>query len=64
MQQPEGKYLKQLFDYFFDAPLEVWEVVSQYVTRRTFRKNEIIKDATEFTNLIGVQFGILYYSKR
>ena len=43
MEQPDGIYLKRLFDPYFEAPISVWEHVLPFITHKSYKKNEIIK---------------------
>lgn len=47
MEKLEGVYIKKLFDPYFEAPLELWEEFSKHMIRRSFKKNEIIKEADQ-----------------
>jgi len=47
MEKLEGSYIKTLFDPYFEAPLTLWEEFSKNMVRRSFKKNEIIKDVDE-----------------
>jgi len=40
----KGQLLKQIFDPYYKAPLEIWASFSSFLRQRTFKKNEIIKD--------------------
>jgi len=45
MTHPDGAYIKRLFDEYFEAPLDLWESFAQQMTKRSYKKNEIIKEA-------------------
>ena len=40
----KGKLIKQIFDPYFNAPLEIWESFATFLKQNSFKKNEIIKD--------------------
>ena len=47
--------IKKIFDVYFEAPLEIWELFYSKLSKRHFTKNEIIKRAGEkerFLNII------------
>jgi len=44
MEKLDGIYIKRLFDHYFEAPLHLWEEFSTHMIKRSFKKNEIIKD--------------------
>lgn len=54
MQQLDGLYIKKLFDPYFEAPLAVWQEFSKQMVHRTFKKNEIIKEADETEKYIDI----------
>lgn len=45
MDKIEGRYIKKIFDKYFEAPLELWNAFSDKMILRSFNKNEIIKPA-------------------
>ncbi|MXN93034.1 cyclic nucleotide-binding domain-containing protein [Flavobacterium sp. Sd200] len=44
MEQPTPERIKEIFDPFYKADINVWAEFSKCVHPRTFEKNEIIKD--------------------
>ena len=56
MEQVDGIFLKRHFDYYFEAPLTVWDTVAPYIITRQFKKNEIIKEAGKTENFIDIIF--------
>ena len=40
----KGKLIKQIFDPYLKAPLEIWESFATFLKQNSFKKNEIIKD--------------------
>ena len=44
MQQPTPEKIKELFDPFYKADLNLWIAFAKHVQVRTFEKNETIKD--------------------
>ena len=50
----EGTYLKSLFDPYFEAPLTSWDKVAARVRKRSFKKNEIIKEEGKVEQNINV----------
>ena len=42
--EDKGKLIKEIFDPYFEAPLEIWESFSSFLKTRTFQKKEVIKD--------------------
>lgn len=52
MDRIEGKYIKSLFDKYFEAPVELWDQFSEKMIFREFDKNEIIKDTNHIENHI------------
>jgi len=40
-----ARQLKQSFDRYFEAPIQVWETFASHCEEVTFKKNEIIKTA-------------------
>lgn len=54
MERPDGQYIKRLFDEYFEAPLHLWESFSQHMSKRTFKKNEIIKEGGKVENHIDI----------
>ncbi len=54
MEQVDGIFLKRHFDYYFEAPLTVWDTVATYIITRQFKKNEIIKEAGKTENFIDI----------
>jgi CRP-like cAMP-binding protein len=49
MEQPTPERIKEIFDPFYKADINLWEAFAQYVQPRAFEKNEAVKDynATE-----------------
>ena len=45
MERPDELFLKNIFDYYFEAPLSVWTTVVPHLTQKSYKKNEIIKEA-------------------
>jgi len=41
----KGLLIKKIFDSYFNAPVEIWESFASQLTQKSFKKNEIIKDA-------------------
>lgn len=54
MDRIDGIFIKKMFDNYFEAPLHVWEDFAQFMHRRTFEKNEIIKDVDQTENHIDI----------
>ena len=52
MGRIEGKYVKSLFDQYFEAPIELWDKFSDKMVYREFAKNEIIKKTDQVENYI------------
>ena len=42
-----GKLIKNIFDPYFEAPVEIWESFAKYLEPKSFKKNEVIKDANQ-----------------
>ncbi len=45
-----GKQLKDVFDSFFEADIEMWNAFADRMILREFKKNEIIKEADKTEN--------------
>ncbi len=46
--------VKQMFDPYFEAPLEIWETFATFLKRNTFKKNEIIKEIDNKENYLNI----------
>lgn len=46
--------VKQIFDPYFDAPLEIWETFASFLNQNTYRKNEIIKEVDNKENYLNI----------
>lgn len=42
-----GLLIKNIFDPYFEAPLEIWESFAKYLEPKAFKKNELIKDTNQ-----------------
>jgi len=54
MSENNGKFIKELFDPYFVAPLHLWEEFAMHLTQRTFKKNEIIKKENTIEKYINI----------
>lgn len=43
----KAKVIKQIFDPYFEAPIEIWESFATFLKPNTYKKNEIIKEANQ-----------------
>jgi len=43
----KGILIKNIFDPYFEAPLEIWESFAKYLEPKSFKKNELIKDTNQ-----------------
>jgi CRP-like cAMP-binding protein len=46
--------IKEIFDPYFEAPLEIWESFASFLKRKSFGKNEIIKEANKKENDLNI----------
>lgn len=44
MEQPTPERIKEIFDRFYEADINLWTAFSKCVHMRSFEKNEVIKD--------------------
>ncbi|UPZ35103.1 cyclic nucleotide-binding domain-containing protein [Sphingobacterium sp. PCS056] len=44
MEQPTPQRVKEIFDPFYKADINLWTAFAKYLHVRTFKKNELIKD--------------------
>lgn len=49
-----GILVKEIFDPYFEAPLEIWESFATFLKRNTYNKNEIIKEANKKENHLSI----------
>ena len=49
-----GKLIKEIFDPYFEAPLEIWESFANYLSRKSYQKNEIIKETNKKENNLSI----------
>jgi len=40
----KGSLIKQIFDPYLEAPLEIWESFAAFLKHKSYKKNEIIKE--------------------
>lgn len=40
----KGALIKKIFDPYFEAPIEIWASFAAFLTHKTYKKNEIIKE--------------------
>lgn len=55
MRNPSPEKIKEVFDRYFVADLNLWTEFSKYVNARSFKKNEVIKDyynTEEYINIL------------
>ena len=43
----KGILVKNIFDPYFEAPIEIWESFAEYLEPKSFKKNELIKDTNQ-----------------
>jgi hypothetical protein len=39
-----GVVIKEMFDPYFKAPLEIWESFASFLKQNSYKKNEVIKE--------------------
>lgn len=49
-----GILVKQIFDPYFEAPLEIWESFATYMVQNSYGKNEIIKETNKRENSLHI----------
>lgn len=49
-----GILVKKIFDPYFEAPLEIWESFATFLERKTYKKNEIIKEVNKTENDLSI----------
>lgn len=49
-----GLLIKKIFDPYYEAPIEIWESFSTYLKRKTYKKNEIIKEPNKKENWLHI----------
>jgi len=54
MDNDQGQFIKQLFDPYFEAPLDLWNAFASHLTKRTFKKNEILKEENKTEKYINI----------
>lgn len=42
-----GILIKNIFDPYFEAPIEIWESFAKYLEPKSFKKNELIKESNK-----------------
>ena len=52
--QVDGKFIKELFDKYFNAPLEIWSEFAHHMTKNSYKKNEILKEEYKVENRIHI----------
>lgn len=54
MEQTTAEKIKEIFDRFFKADLNIWIAFEKYVQFRTFEKNDVIKDYNKTEKYINI----------
>jgi len=49
-----GLLVKRIFDPYFEAPLEIWESFAALLKRKSYKKNEIIKEVNKKENNLSI----------
>ncbi len=49
-----GLLIKQIFDPFYEAPLEIWESFASFLQHKSYKKNEIIKAVNKKENELNI----------
>jgi CRP-like cAMP-binding protein len=49
-----GFFIKEIFDPYFEAPLEIWESFASFLKQKSFKKNEIIKEVNKIENSLSI----------
>jgi signal-transduction protein with cAMP-binding, CBS, and nucleotidyltransferase domain len=49
-----GILIKEIFDPYLEAPLEIWESFATFLKRNSYKKNEIIKDVNKKENNLSI----------
>jgi CRP-like cAMP-binding protein len=49
-----GILVKEIFDPYFEAPLEIWESFAAFLKRNSYKKNEIIKEVNKKENNLSI----------
>ncbi len=47
-----GKFLKTVFDKYFNAPIEIWSEFANHMVKKSFKKNEVLKQEFKVENKI------------
>ncbi|MEM9547054.1 MAG: Crp/Fnr family transcriptional regulator [Bacteroidota bacterium] len=50
MNQENGLFIKKLFDPYFIAPIETWSEFANHMVKKSFKKNEILKEEHKIEN--------------
>jgi len=49
-----GILIKEIYDPYFEAPLEIWESFATFLRRISYKKNEIIKELNKKENDLSI----------
>ncbi|MGD1839760.1 MAG: Crp/Fnr family transcriptional regulator [Thermonemataceae bacterium] len=50
----KGILVKNIFDPYFEAPIEIWESFAEYLEPKSFKKNELIKDTNQKVKYLSI----------
>jgi len=50
----KGILIKEIFDPYFEAPLEIWESFAKFLKHKSYKKNEIIKNANKTERYLNI----------
>ncbi|MGL5888352.1 MAG: Crp/Fnr family transcriptional regulator [Bacteroidia bacterium] len=50
----KAERIKQIFDPYYNAPLEVWDALASVMQERTFRKNELLKNSFQTESFLNI----------
>lgn len=54
MEQPTPEKIKEVFDQYYKADINLWIEFTKYIKSRSFKKNEIIKDYNKTEKYVNI----------
>jgi CRP-like cAMP-binding protein len=49
-----GVVIKEMFDPYFEAPLEIWESFASFLKQNSYKKNEVIKEVNKTEKYLNI----------
>jgi CRP-like cAMP-binding protein len=49
-----GKLMKEIFDPYFEAPIEIWESFAKHLVPKSYKKNALIKDPNKKEKFLSI----------